>query len=50
MTVCPIAIVAGCAKCPAFSVCPLKSVLGDHKPDADDGKKQESTGSKDRKG
>jgi hypothetical protein len=29
MTVCPIAIVAGCRKCPAFSVCPLKSVLGD---------------------
>lgn len=29
MTVCPIAIVAGCKKCPAFSVCPLKSVLGD---------------------
>jgi hypothetical protein len=29
MTVCPIAIVAGCAKCPAFKVCPLKSVLGD---------------------
>ncbi len=29
MTVCPIAIVAGCAKCPAFRACPLKSVLGD---------------------
>jgi hypothetical protein len=29
MTVCPIAIVAGCAKCPAFKICPLKSVLGD---------------------
>ena len=29
MTVCPIAVVAGCAKCPAFKVCPLKSVLGD---------------------
>jgi hypothetical protein len=32
MTVCPIAVVAGCAKCPAFKVCPLKSVIGDHKP------------------
>jgi hypothetical protein len=30
MTVCPIAIVAGCRKCPAFAVCPLKGVLGDH--------------------
>ena len=30
MTLCPIAIVAGCKKCPAFSVCPLKSVIGDY--------------------
>ncbi len=29
MTLCPIAIVASCAKCPAVSVCPLKSVIGD---------------------
>ena len=29
MTVCPIAIVAGCQKCPAFKICPLKTVLGD---------------------
>lgn len=29
MTLCPIAIVAGCAKCPAVSICPLKTVLGD---------------------
>ena len=34
MTVCPIAIVAGCKKCPAYSICPLKSVLGDE-PKAD---------------
>ena len=34
MTRCPIAIVAGCAKCPAFKVCPLKSVIGDQKPAA----------------
>ncbi len=31
MTVCPIAIAVGCKKCPAFSVCPLKEVLGDQK-------------------
>jgi hypothetical protein len=35
MTLCPIAVVAGCRKCPAYSVCPLKGVIGDHKPDAD---------------
>ena len=33
MTLCPIAIVAGCGKCPAFKVCPLKGVIGDYKPD-----------------
>ena len=37
MTLCPIAIVAGCQKCPAFSICPLKSVIGDM-PKADDKK------------
>jgi len=29
MTLCPIALVAGCRKCPAFSICPLKNVIGD---------------------
>ena len=33
MTLCPIALAVGCKKCPAFSVCPLKGVVGDHKPD-----------------
>lgn len=32
MKICPIAVVAGCRKCPAFSICPLKSVLGDQPP------------------
>jgi hypothetical protein len=27
MTLCPIAIVAGCEKCPAFKICPLKGVI-----------------------
>jgi hypothetical protein len=31
MTLCPIAIVVGCKKCPAFTVCPLKSVIGDYR-------------------
>ncbi len=30
MTLCPIALVASCKKCPAFSVCPLKTVIGDY--------------------
>jgi hypothetical protein len=40
VTLCPIAIAVGCKKCPAFSVCPLKGTLGDHKavePPADKG-------------
>ena len=31
MTLCPIAMAASCKKCPAFSFCPLKSVIGDYK-------------------
>jgi len=31
MTLCPIAIAAGCKKCPAFKVCPLKGVIDDYK-------------------
>ena len=33
MTLCPIAIVSSCRKCPLFKVCPLKSAIGDYKPD-----------------
>ena len=29
MTLCPVALAVGCRKCPVFSVCPLKSVIGD---------------------
>jgi hypothetical protein len=31
MTLCPIALMAACNKCPAVGFCPLK-VIGDHKP------------------
>ncbi len=43
MILCPIALVAGCKKCPAVKVCPLTSVVGDYKeperkePAANDG-------------
>jgi hypothetical protein len=33
MTLCPIALAVGCQKCPAFKVCPLKTVIGDQKKD-----------------
>lgn len=33
MTVCPIAVVVGCEKCPALRICPLKTVLGNYRPE-----------------
>jgi hypothetical protein len=35
MTLCPIAIAVGCKRCPAFAVCPLKTVIGDYRPTHD---------------
>lgn len=32
MTLCPIALAVGCQKCPAFKICPVKSVIGDYHP------------------
>ena len=37
MVICPVAIAVGCKKCPIFSVCPVKGVIGDYrKPDEAD--------------
>ena len=33
MVICPIAVAVGCKRCPAFAVCPLKTVIGDYRPD-----------------
>jgi hypothetical protein len=33
MVLCPVALAAGCRKCPVFSGCPLKSLIGDYRPD-----------------
>lgn len=35
MTLCPVAIAAGCRKCPVVAICPLKTVIGDYRPDQD---------------
>lgn len=32
MTLCPIALTAGCEKCAVLKVCPLKTVIGNYKP------------------
>jgi hypothetical protein len=31
MVICPVAIAVGCKKCPIFSVCPVKGVIGDYR-------------------
>jgi hypothetical protein len=46
MTVCPIAIVATCRKCPVFAVCPLKGMLGDHVKDVPAAAKPKRSGRK----
>lgn len=30
MTICPVALAVGCAKCPIFKVCPVKGLIGDY--------------------
>jgi hypothetical protein len=45
MTLCPIAIVAGCQKCPAFKPCPLKGVIGDYRPGNEPARPQAAEGS-----
>ncbi len=42
MTLCPIAVLATCAQCPAVSFCPLKTVLGDAKPQDSEADKAEA--------
>ena len=46
MTLCPIAIAVGCKKCPAFTVCPLKGVVGDYKKPEGADPKQQADGAK----
>jgi len=36
MTLCPVALAVGCKKCPAFSFCPLKTVIGDQLKETSD--------------
>jgi hypothetical protein len=54
MVLCPIALVAGCKKCPVFAICPVKGVIGDYKkeeeaPAKQQGKKKAKQGTNTRK-
>ena len=44
MTLCPIALAVTCRKCPAFSFCPLKTVIGDEKAGPPEAKTAGRTG------
>lgn len=35
MTLCPIALTAGCRKCLVFSICPAKEFIGDYKKETE---------------
>jgi hypothetical protein len=50
MTLCPIAITVGCKKCPAFSMCPLKGVIGDYKKEDAAAEKPAASAGKNAKG
>lgn len=39
MKICPVAIAVGCKKCPIFSVCPAKGIIGDFKAPTPDKQK-----------
>jgi len=49
MVLCPVALAVGCRKCPIFNVCPVKSVIGDYKPEDDAKEKSSSAGGKKKK-
>lgn len=49
MTLCPVALAAGCKKCPVFSVCPLKGVIGDYDKSATGPSKTRQGKSSDKK-
>jgi hypothetical protein len=46
MVLCPVALAVGCKGCPVFNVCPLKSVIGDYKPDESAAQKDKAAGAK----
>jgi hypothetical protein len=40
MKICPVAIAVGCRKCPVYSVCPAKGLIGDYKVPPKPGKEK----------
>jgi len=42
MTLCPIAILAGCKRCPALTFCPLKGLIGNYRKQEEAQTKQQA--------
>ena len=49
MKICPVAIAVGCKKCPVFSVCPVKGIIGDYVPPKSESAKPEKAAEKSKK-
>ena len=50
MTLCPVALLASCKSCPIFSICPVKSVIGDYNPKEAGTKQEKDKSGSDPKG
>jgi hypothetical protein len=48
MTLCPVAIAVGCRKCPIFSFCHVKTIIGDQKPETETPASRRKGGKKSR--
>lgn len=46
VTICPIALVSSCVKCPIFKACPVKGLIGDYRPGKDGGKQDDKPAAK----
>ncbi len=49
MVLCPVALAVGCKGCPIFNVCPVKGIIGDHKPDETAAENDKAAGVKKKK-
>jgi hypothetical protein len=49
MTLCPVALAIGCRKCPIVRVCPVKTLIGDYKPEKTAGSTRRGQGSRTRR-
>jgi hypothetical protein len=49
MVLCPVALAVGCQKCPVFSICPAKGVIGDYRADQDKPAKPQPAAGKKKK-